>query len=154
MTFYVMTCCSRWQTPTHGMQTLWITWFQAWAKRGESYNSKANVTFGMTVSVSGLFGWPAEKMRANIRGTTNHWKMPCSTVLRPLWSTPHTSQNLVVQVLLVDDVRGHQGIHPKVSEVLVPRKHQLLQRDAPTFNFQIKIFNVWGINFMGPFQNS
>jgi hypothetical protein len=96
---------------------------------------------GWSISVPGLFRWPAEEMCNNSQGTANHWKMPCSTVRRPLWIILHTSQNLAVWVLLANNVRGHQRIHPKVSEVLVPRKHQLSQCDAPTL--QPSNRNIW-----------
>ena len=35
-------------------------------------------------------------------------------------------------ILLANDVRGHRGVHPKVSEVPIPRKHQCSQCNAPT----------------------
>ena len=34
------------------------------------------------------------------------------------------------------------------------RRNHLSQYNAPHYNLQIEIFDVWGIDFMGPFQKS
>jgi hypothetical protein len=57
--------------------------------------------------------------------------MPRSTVRRLLRSIPHTSQNLVVRVLLADDIQGHQGVHPKVPKMPAARWHYSSQCNAP-----------------------
>jgi hypothetical protein len=111
----------------------------------ENYNWMSMSHLGWSISVSGLFGWPTEKMRANSRGSTNHWKMPCSTIWRLLRSIPHTSQNLAMWVLLADDVQGHQGIHPKVSEVSIPRNHQLSQCNTATLKPLNR--NIWCVGY-------
>jgi len=59
-------------------------------------------------------------------------KMPCSSVWRPLWSIPHSSQNLAVRILLANDVQRHQRVHTKVSKMTAARWHHLSQCNAPT----------------------
>jgi hypothetical protein len=57
--------------------------------------------------------------------------VPCSPIWRPLWSIPYSSQNLVVRILLANDVRRHQGIHPKVLEMSTAKWHHIAQCNAP-----------------------
>jgi hypothetical protein len=107
-------------------------------KTEENYNLKVEPPLGWSVSV---FGWPAKDVCANSEGFANHWNITCSTIRRPLWSIPHTSQNLAVRGLLADDVLRPQGVHLKVLEVPIPRKHQLSQCDVPTL--QLSNRNIW-----------
>jgi hypothetical protein len=80
-------------------------------------------------------------VRACGRGDTNHWKMPCSSIQRPLWSIPHSNQILVVRILLANDVRRHQRIHLKVLEMSVARRHHVSQCNAP--QLQPSNRNIW-----------
>ena len=89
--------------------------------------------------------WSIKKVRACSRGDTNHQKMPCSSVRRPLWSILHTSQNLAMRILLANNVWRHQRIHSKVSKVPISWKHQLSQCNAPAL--QPSNRNIWCVGY-------
>ena len=59
-----------------------------------------------------------------------------------------------MRVLLANDVRRHQGVHLKVLKMPAARWHYSSQCKAPPYNLQVESFDVWGIDFMGPFQKS
>jgi hypothetical protein len=107
---------------------------------------------GWPLSVPRMFRWPIEEMCTDGRRTTNHWETPLITIQRPLWSVPHTSQNLAVWILLANDVWGHQRIRSEVLEMSISRRHNSMQCDAPTLQSRnIEIFDVWGVDYMRPF---
>ena len=134
MSSYVVTCYTRWETQTHGMQTLWTSWFEDTyhrEKQKKAASQKQTTPLGWPIPVQGMLWRPIEEMCTNSGRVANHGEMSCSTVQRTLLSISRTSQNLAVWILLADDVRRHQGVHPKVSKMLATRWHYSSQYNAP-----------------------
>ena len=88
-----------------------------------------------------MFRWLIKKVCTHGGGCMDHRKVPCSPIWRPLWSIPHTRQNLAMRILLANNVWRHQRIHLKVSKMLAVRWHHLSQCNAPPLQSSNR--NIW-----------
>jgi hypothetical protein len=80
--------------------------------------------------------------------------MLCLTIWRTIWSIPDKCQDLAKWLFLANDISRYIGVcqeMPPMSET-----GDINSRDAMPLmnNLQVELFDMWGIDFMGPFPKS
>jgi hypothetical protein len=109
---------------------------------------------GCTISVPSLCRLVTQTLCTYGRWAQDHRKMPCSTIWRSLWCISHSSENLAEWILLAIYVWRYKELHPKMPKLSEAWRNHSSQRDALSYNLQVKLFDMWGIDYMGPFVKS
>jgi hypothetical protein len=80
--------------------------------------------------------------------------MPLITIWRTLWGIPHSSKDLAEWIILANHVEDMKNFIRRCGAC--QRHVNINSRDAMplTNNLQIELFDVWGINYMGPLPKS
>ena len=85
----------------------------------------------------------------------DHRQMSFITIRRSLWSIPYTFEDLAVWILLAYNVSRHEAIYEKMWVMSKAWKHKYKGCHATHQQcLQIELFDVWGIDYMGPFPPS
>jgi len=101
-----------------------------------------------------MLRWVAEKMCTSGGRHAYHSKMPFITIWRSLWGIPHSCkiwQSGFFWPTMYEDTKDF------IQRCGSCQRHgNIIARDVMplTINLQIELFDVWGIDYMGPFVKS
>ena len=126
----------------------------AGGEKEKAHLRELTTPLGRPIPVQGMHRWSAKKMRTRIRSHENCREMPHYSIRRPLWSIYNSSKYLTEWFLLANDVWRHQRVHLEVSKMPDAGWHNSSRCNAPHKQPPSRMFDVWGIDFMGPFPKS
>jgi hypothetical protein len=107
---------------------------------------------GWTIPFSSMLWWVTQQVCTDRRRNEDHWEVPLITIWRSLWSFPHTCKDLAKQIFLANYVSRHKGFVGRCNSY--QRHRNINSRNAMPLktNLQIELFDVWGIDYIGPFR--